>query len=75
MALVAVLWNLSASAPNRALMREHGILRVLATLLPEEGPMQRETLGATNNFALDGSLPPLVPRLPPLTCTCAQMRT
>ena len=46
-------------APNRALMRKKGILKILATLLPEPGAMQRETLGATNNFALDGT--PLAP--------------
>jgi len=35
-------------------MRKRGILTVLAELLPEDGPMRRETLGATNNFSIDG---------------------
>jgi len=48
--------DIALLAANRFLMRKKGILKVLSQLLPEDGAMQRETLGATNNFTIDGSL-------------------
>src|SRR5262249_26837324 len=58
------------------MLRKHDVLRILARLLPEEGPMQRETLSAAHNFTLDeehfgdfataGVIPNLVKALSPL---------
>eukprot|EP01125_Pyxidicula_operculata_P005959 TRINITY_DN2081_c0_g1_i2.p1 TRINITY_DN2081_c0_g1~~TRINITY_DN2081_c0_g1_i2.p1 ORF type:complete len:711 (+),score=114.33 TRINITY_DN2081_c0_g1_i2:92-2224(+) len=51
--LAAVIWNLSSLRPNRDILMQQGVLRVLPTLLKIDGEVQNEAAGATRNLTLD----------------------
>jgi len=51
--LSAIIWNLSSLRPNRDILIQKGVLKVLNSLLKLEGEVQNEAAGATRNLTLD----------------------